>query len=180
MKKQKGITLLTALIMLILMMLAAVMSFKLGRSNSLIVGNQQARQVTTDVAKTALEEVISRQVFAETPATAFGSSNQKSYDINSDGNTDINVILSPAPCIKNYAILPVDPDDTSSQGCVGSAQQSFGVEGAASWGTACADVIWEITAVATDTITETTSTAVQGVRVRQDANATVNSANYCP
>jgi len=180
MNKQRGATLLVALIMLVLMMLAAVMSFKAGRTNSIIVGNQQAQQITTDVAKAALEEVASRSLFAESPTAAFGSTNQRSYDINADGKTDVTVTLTPKPCIKNYAILPVDPEDTTSQGCVGGAQQTFGVEGAASWGTSCADIVWEITAVASDAVTETTTTAIQGIRVRQDANATVNTANYCP
>lgn len=179
MNKQRGATLLTAMIMLVIMMLAAILSFKAGRTNALVVGNQQAQQLSTDVAKAAIEEVISRNLFAESPAAAFGNSNQRSYDVNADGTNDVTVSLQPRPCIKNYFILPVDPDDESSQGCVGGAQQNFGVEGAASWGTSCADVVWEITAVAADSLTETQVTAVQGIRVRQDANATVNTAHYC-
>jgi hypothetical protein len=180
MNKQRGMTLLVALIMLVIMTLAAVLSFKLGRNNTLITGNQQARQATTDVAVAALEETISRPLFAQSPTASFGSSNEKSYDINADGTNDITVQLSPQPCIRSYVLLPVDPDDASAQGCIGGAQQSFGVEGGSSWGTNCADVIWEITAVATDQITEAQSIAVQGVRIRQDANATVNTANFCP
>lgn len=180
MKNQRGATLLVALIMLVLMTLAAVTSFNAGRNNSAIIGNQQAQQATTDTAKAAIEEVMSRTFFAESPTASFGTSNQKSYDINSDGNPDVTVTMTPKPCIRNYAILPVDPDDTASQGCVGGAQQTLGVEGAATSGTSCADVIWELTAVATDTVTEAKTTAIQGVRVRQDANAAVNTANYCP
>lgn len=180
MKRQRGATLLVALIMLVLMMLAAVMSFKAGRTNTLVVGNQQARQVTTETARAALEEVASRALFAESPAAVFGNSNVKNYDINGDGTADVKVELKPQPCIKNYTKVDVDLNDSTSYGCVGGAQQNFGVEGGAAWGTTCADVIWEVAAVATDAVTETSSTVAQGIRIRQDANAAVDAANYCP
>lgn len=180
MKYQRGATLLVALVILVLMTMTAVLSFNLGRTNSVIVGNQQAQQQATDMARAALDDVISKTYFATSPAAPFGSSNSKGYDIDGNGSTDVTVLMSPAPCIKNFTILPVDPDDTSAQGCVGSQQQTMGVEGAAASGTLCADVIWELTAVATDNVTEASTVAVQGVRIRQDANATINSANYCP
>ncbi|EKE18128.1 MAG: hypothetical protein ACD_10C00115G0002 [uncultured bacterium] len=180
MKNQRGATLLVALIMLVLMTLAVVMSFNAGRNNAAIIGNQQAQQATTDTARAALEEVISHTFFTDSPSTSFGTANDKGYDINSDSTPDITVAMTPKPCIRNYTILPVDPDDTASQGCVSGAQQNLGVEGAAKSGASCADVIWELTAVATDTVTEARTTAIQGVRVRQDANAVVNTANHCP
>lgn len=180
MKHQRGATLLVALIMLVLMTLAAIMSFNMARSNAVIIGNQQAVQATNDVAKQALEEVMSHTYFADSPTAPFGNSNQKTFDINSDGTPDVTVTMTPKPCVKAVTVLPVDPSDTTSQGCVGGAQQNLGVEGAASWGTSCADVIWELTAEAKDAVTEAKTVAVQGVRVRQDAATAVNSSNYCP
>lgn len=177
--RQRGATLLVALIMLVVMTLAAVLSYNIGKSNTVIVGNQQAQQQAEDSARAALEEVVSRSLFAETPTVPFGSTNQKSYDVNGDGAADVAVVMTPRPCIRNFVILPVDPEDTGSLGCVSQAQQNLGVEGAASWGSSCADVTWEITAAATDTVTQASTTAVQGIRIRQDANATIDSSNYC-
>lgn len=180
MKQQRGATLLVALVVLLLMTMTAVMSFNISRTNTLIVGNQQARQQVNDTARAALDEVMSKTHFATSPSAPFGTSNSKSYDVDGNGSSDVTVVMTPAPCIKNYTILPVDPDDTTSQGCVGGQLQTMGVEGAATSGTLCADVIWELSAVATDSVTEASATAVQGVRIRQDANATINTANYCP
>lgn len=180
MSNQRGATLLVALIMLVLMTLAAVMSFNVARSNSAIIGNQQAVQGTTNSAKEALEEALSHTYFADSPSAPFGNSATKTYDTNGDGTADVTVTMTPAPCVRLVTILPVDPTDTTSQGCVGGVLQNMGVEGAAQSGTTCADVIWELTAAATDNVTEARTTAVQGVRVRQDVNAAVNAGKYCP
>lgn len=183
MKGQKGATLLVALILLVLMTLAAIMTFNLGRGNLLVVGNQQTQQVTAGVARAAIEEVISSDKFASSPSAPFGSSNSKSYDVNGDGTNDVTVTLTPQPCIKSYQIVGVDVTDTTSLGCVkGVDSENFGIEGAsggASSTTDCADIIWEITAIAQDLATETTTTVVQGTRIRQDKTKTTNSANYC-
>jgi len=175
MKQQKGATLFVVLIMLVLMMLAAAMSFNAGRIFSAIVGNQQAVQTNTAVAQAALEEVISRTYFADSPALAFGSSNQKSYDINSDGAADVTV--SVASCIKSFAPITIT-DPTTEPGCISGEEQNKGIEGA---GTvqSCAEVIWELTATAQDSVTEAQSFVIQGVRVVQPLSATTNSANYC-
>lgn len=186
MNNQRGATLIVALIMLVLMTLAAITSFNLGRSNTLIIGNQQHVEEAESAAKAALEEVLSRTDFSQTPSAPFGTGNTKSYDVNSDGSNDITVTVgssanaaNPRPCVKSYQILPADPSDTTALGCASNVQQNFGVAGAATWGAQCADIVWEVTAVAADETTQASVTAVQGIRVRQDANITTNSATYC-
>lgn len=186
MQRQRGITLLIALIMLVLMTLAAITSFNLGRSNLMVVSNQQHRDEAEASAKAALEEVLSKTAFSETPTTPFGTSNTKSYDANGDGNDDITVKVgetgnskNPAPCIKNFTVLPADPSDTTSLGCASGVSQQFGIAGASTWGAQCADIIWEVTAIAEDSATEASVTAVMGIRIREDANKTVDSTKYC-
>lgn len=176
-------TLLVALIMLVVMTLAAVMSFNLGRSNALVVGNQQTQQVTTGVAHKAIEELLSRDLFANSPNASFDNggntySNTKTYDVTGDGNADVTVTLTPPPCIKRAAVITtIDPNDAS---CIsGTNQLGFGVEGAATGGATCADVTWEITAEAKDSVTASKVTVVQGVKVRQDSTVALNSANFC-
>lgn len=166
--------------MLVVMTLAAVMSFNLGRSNSLVVGNQQTQQAATEVARASVEELLSRDLFANSPTAAFGSSNSKGYDINGDGNSDVVVTLTPAPCIKRATIITdIDPNDPTTAGCISGANQSFGIEGSAAGGATCADITWELTAEAKDSVTGSKATVVQGVKVRQDSNAAVNTLNYC-
>lgn len=186
MRKQRGATLLIGLIMLVLMTLAAITAYNLGRGNLRVIGNQQHQIEAATSARSALEEIASNTYFSATPALPFGAGNTKSYDVNGDGVADVTVTVgaagsstNPPPCVKSYQILPVDPNDPTAQGCASSVQQSFGVAGATTWGAQCADMVWEITAVATDNTTQASTTAVQGIRVRDDANKAVNTANYC-
>lgn len=178
-RKQRGVTLIVGLIFLVLMTLFALAVFNLGKSNLVIVGNMQSHGEALSAANSAIEEVLSKADFSVTPAAAFGTSNSKSYTIN--GHTDaITVTLAPQPCIKTYKNVTVDSNDTSTQGCAESTQQQFGVHDAATGGSGCADVVWEITAVATDNVTKATSSITEGVRLRQDAAAAANTANFCP
>ena len=181
MKQQKGATLLVVLILLVLMSLAATMSFNSGRIFSAIVGNQQSGQATTAVAHAALEEVMSRTFFAESPASPIPmggntTSSTKSFDVNGDGTNDVTVTV--ASCIKNYAITTIT-DPTTEPGCISGEDQNKGIAGAGS-AQSCADVIWELTATATDSVTEASTTVIQGVRIRQPINAATNTAHYCP
>jgi len=184
MKYEKGATLLVVLIMLVLLTLAVGMSFNAGRINTAIIGNQQAMQSTTDAARVAIDEVLSRPLFALSPSAPFGSGNEKFYDTDSNGtlnqDTDIRVTITQS-CIKNYTVLPKieDPTAADSQGCVIGEGQNKGTEGAAA-DQKCADVIWELIADARDPVTEARTVATQGVRVRQLTAATTNTANYCP
>lgn len=186
MLRQQGTTLIVTLIMLVLMTLAAVTAFNMGRGNLLIVSNQQHRDEAKASAIAALEEVLSKPAFSDTPDSPFGTTNSKTYDVNGDGNADITVKVgesadtkNPKPCIKNFTVLPADPSDTTSLGCASGVQQQFGIEGASTWGAQCADIVWEVTAVAEDSTTNATATAVMGIRVREDANKTVSTTNYC-
>ena len=175
MKQQKGATLLVVLIMLVLMTLAAGMSFNSGRIFSAIVGNQQAVQTNTAVAEAALEEVMSRTFFADSPTVPFGTSNQVSYDTNSDNVTDVTVTV--ASCMKSFTPATL-PDPTVELGCISGEEQTKGIEGAGTT-QACAEVIWELTATALDNVTEAKSVVVQGVRILQPVSSTTNAANYC-
>lgn len=187
---QRGATLLIGLIILILMTLLALTSMNLGKSNLQLVSNQQYRAEAIGSAKSALEEILSHTHFSDSPTTPFGNSNVKTYDVNGKGTAIVTVTVgdstsaatkaaNPPPCIKSSQTLPVDPNDVSALGCASQVQQNFGVAGGSTWGSQCADVIWEITAVATDSSTQATTTVAAGVRVRQDANVAANTANYC-
>ena len=91
--RQRGATLLVGLVMLVFMTLIAATSFNLGKSNLQLVGNEQHRIEASTSAKAALEEVLSRAYFSETPSTPFGTTNIKTFDVNGDGAADVTVTV---------------------------------------------------------------------------------------
>lgn len=189
-KRQRGATLLVGLIMLVLITLLVVTSFNLGKSNLQIVGNMQHRNESLSSAKEVLEEVISTANFTTSPAAAListscGSSttNSKCFDVTGNGTPDVTVTLSPQPCIKKAQVIKNSQLDLANEndiGCMTGAQQNLGVAGAATGDSMCADTTWEITAVATDNVTQASITAVQGVTVRVSAASGIDTTNYCP
>lgn len=185
-RAQAGATLLVGLIMLVLMTLMAVTSFNLGRSNLLIVGNMQSRGESAESAKATLESVISSTHFTTNPNASLSggcATNAKCFDVNGDGNNDITVTLTPQPCIKKAQVVKNSQLDLSSAtdlGCSTGVTQNLGVAGAVTGDSLCADTTWEITAVATDSTTQSSYTAVQGVAVRVDAASGTNAAYLCP
>lgn len=183
--KQRGSTLLVGLIMLVLMTLIAVTSFNLGKSNLQIVGNMQHRAESLVAAKATLEEVISKTTFTTAPSVALTggcATNSKCFDVNGDGTDDVTVALSPVPCIKKAQVVKnsqIDPTDPQDAGCSLGQTQNLGVAGAATGDSLCADTTWEITAVATDSATNASVTAVSGVAVRVSADSGTTAAFLC-
>ncbi|MFC5460892.1 hypothetical protein [Massilia niabensis] len=181
---ESGITLITALIMLVLLTLVALTSFNLGKSNLQVVSNMQQRDEATAAAREVIEETISNTRFFTHPAAILanpcGPDNQRCVDTNGDGKDDVKVVMAPrptcvkAPVIKNTALNLADTEDA---GCSMGAAQSFGIDGAVDGNSSCADSIWEISAVATDIETEAKVQVTQGVAVRV---ARDDVTNNCP
>ncbi|PWF41594.1 pilus assembly PilX family protein [Massilia glaciei] len=182
-QRQRGITLITALIMLVLLTMLALTSFNLGKSNLQVVANMQQRDEAIAAARETLEEVISSPNFTDDPAAALaatcGPANQRCVDSNGDGTADVNVVLAPTPvCAKVQAIknndltLGVADDDKCSNGNL-----MTGIQGSNTGNSDCSDTTWDITAVATDVLTEAQVSVTQGVAVRVDNNVV---ENFCP
>jgi Tfp pilus assembly protein PilX len=172
-RRQQGITLVTALIMLLLLTMLALASVNLGNSNLQVVGNMQRRDEALSAARAVLEETISTSQFTTTPAAALsnpcGTPNQRCVDTDGDGKTDIKVTLSPPPsCVKVQAIKNSDLDLSNAEdaGCAVGAGQTYGVAGAADGNSDCDNSVWDVSAVATDTATQASVKVVQGVAVR--------------
>lgn len=183
-QRQRGITLVTALIMLVLLTLLALTSFNVGRANLQIVSNMQQRDEATAAAHEVIEETISNTRFFVTPdnilANPCGAPNQRCVDTNGDGKDDIKVVLAPkpkcvkAPIIRNTALDLAVPEDAE---CTMGSAQNYGVAGAVDGSSACANSIWDVTAVATDLQTNAKVQVTQGVAVRV---AKDDVANNCP
>ena len=181
---QRGVTLITALVMLVLLTLVALATFNVGKSNLQIVSNMQQRDEVAAAAHEVIEEAISNTRFTTTPdhviANPCGADNQRCVDTNNDGKDDVRVKITPrpacvkAPVIKNTAL---DLAKVEDQVCSMGSSQSFGVAGAVDGNSACADSIWEIHAEATDIETEAQVKVTQGVGVRV---ARDDVTNNCP
>jgi Tfp pilus assembly protein PilX len=172
-RRQQGITLVTALIMLLLLTMLALASVNLGNSNLQVVGNMQRRDEALSAARAVLEETISTSQFTTTPAAALsnpcGTPNQRCVDTDGDGKTDIKVTLSPPPsCVKVQAIKNSDLDLSNAEdaGCAVGAGPTKRVAGAADGNSDCDNSVWDVSAVATDTATQASVKVVQGVAVR--------------
>ncbi|MGV3654992.1 MAG: hypothetical protein ACO1N5_12330 [Noviherbaspirillum sp.] len=183
--RQRGATLIVALIMLILLTLLALTTFNVGKSNLQAVGNMQQRNEAVAASQEAIEQVLSNTNFITAPDAVFpvpcdGVANQYCVDRNGDGKDDIVVRLDPQPaCVKarNIKQAELTITDSEDQGCSLGAQQTFGVSGANNGDSLCAASTWEIHAVATDAATQASVAAAQGADVRV---AIDDVATACP
>jgi Tfp pilus assembly protein PilX len=183
-RRQSGMTLVIAMIMLVLMTLFAVTSFNLGKSSLQIVSNMQQRSQTTVAAQSTIDEAISNTFFFQNPSSVFAIpctvANTRCYDLNGDGTMDITTTLTPNPycttakTIKQASLNLSNPDDL---GCSIGVSQSFGIVGSTPGDSLCANSQWELTAVASDNVTQAQATVTQGVTVRVSVD---NVAASCP
>jgi Tfp pilus assembly protein PilX len=171
--RERGLTMVTALIMLVLLTLLALTSINLGNSNLQIVSNMQQREQALAAANEVLEEAISSTRFFNSPEATLNNPcdtpNTRCVDTDGDGKTDVKVALTPSPaCVKAQSIKASDLNlqDTEDAGCSVGANQNFGVAGATDGNSECANSIWDVTAVATDVVTQASVTVTQGVAVR--------------
>ena len=172
--RQRGITLIVGLIMLVLITLLAVTTFNMGRSGIQVVSNMQAKAEGETAARQVIEETISSTRFFDTPNDSLANPcndepNTRCVDVNGDGAQDVKVALTPAPtCLRAKPVMnsQLRLDQPNDVGCALGAAQSFGVAGSVTGESLCADSLWELHAVATDTVTEATTEVTQGVAVR--------------
>lgn len=160
MDKQRGSTLLIALVMLVLLTLIALSSMNATTTSIQVVGNAQFREEADAAGQKAIEQVLSSSDFQTTPPVP------QNIDINGDGAMDYTVTFDPAPSCVSYT--PVDSSDASiPEVCRGSAGM----------GTLCYWTVWDVTAVVTDLYgSGATSTIHQGVRTIAGLNAALT---YC-
>jgi Tfp pilus assembly protein PilV len=173
-RTQSGATLIVALIMLVLITMLAVTSFNLGKNDLQIVGNMQHRAEAVAAAEEAIEQALSNTNFFNAPDAVFsapcqGVANRYCIDKDNDGTPEVVVDLTPAPnCIMAVAVQnkALNLNDNEDLGCALGEIQNFGMEGAVTGNSQCADSTWEIHAVATDTVTQSKVEMTQGTSVR--------------
>ena len=181
--RQRGAALIVSLIMLMLITMLAVTSFRLGKSNLQIVGNMQQRANALSGAQGSIEAVISTIQFTQTPMSAIptpcgGTQNTVCLDVNGDGVTDVNITVTPN-CLTHYVIPNMQLDFTNANdvGCLLGISQTYGTVGASNGTSLCANTLWDQQAVATDAVTSAQYVINEGIAVRVVAS---QSNAYCP
>jgi len=159
-RRESGMTLLVAMIILVMITLLAVSAYRVSNTNLKVVGSMQGRQEGVSAAQAVIEQVLSSLQFTRAPAAVAAA--HYGIDINGDSTEDFSVVLNPAPrCIRTAPVVIGSTPRPEDYPCVGSA-----VVGKAHLSSYCADTIWEITANTTDKLTAATTTVRQGVAVR--------------
>lgn len=142
--RQRGATLIVALIMLALITLLVVNAFTLSSSNLRAVGNMQSREETMAAANQAIERMVSTPFY-----NALGTQTW-AVDINKDGTNDYQVTTAPATCIRASQASSAYPSDVE----LGAAMTAGSF-----W-----NVDWDIQASVTDSLTGASVVVHQGVR----------------
>lgn len=172
-QRQRGMTLVVALVMLVLITLLAMSTFNMGKSSIQVVNNMQNRDEGLAASRRVLDEAMSSTRFFDTPQDALanpcGQSNVRCSDVNGDGVTDIVTTLSKPACVKvkNIPNADLNLDNDEDAGC--SVAPSSGLYGTANAGTSnslCADTTWEMTASSEDKLVQSKVEVVQGVAMR--------------
>jgi hypothetical protein len=145
--RQRGISLVIGMIMLVLLTLLVISAINSSSINLRITGNMQAQDEARAVAQQAIEKFVSSYAnFFPVPQ----SYPNVDYDINNDSTFDYKVSVS----------APV---------CKGASHQipgrSIDCQNGVKSGLYCWDTLWEITATASDTKTGVTQAVTQGVAV---------------
>jgi hypothetical protein len=171
-RSQQGVALFVCLIMLMIITLLAMASFRLGKADLQISGNMQLRNQGLAAAQSAVEQVISSTQFTATPTNALPNPcstgpNTACVDVNGDGVPDVNVTV----VVSCLAVQPIPNASLnynlpSDAGCTVGAGQTNGIVGSANGNSLCANSVWDTQATATDTVTNAQYTVNQGVGVR--------------
>jgi hypothetical protein len=187
-RRQRGLSLIVALIMLIVMTMTLLMLFRMSNTGTQIVGNMQFRNEALASATSAVQEVLSTVRMFAAPNLLFldaceGSFNRRCYDLNGDGDDDVQVDVVPPSCVGGNILLNADLNlgNPFQRGCLIGESQNFGVEGVATGNSLCANTIWEVRAQAGDFgasgATGARVTVVQGVGVQV---RTATAQTFCP
>jgi Tfp pilus assembly protein PilV len=172
-RRQRGTTLVIALIMLVLLTLFATSALNTSTTNLKVVGNMQMKNEALNVSQQTIEQVISTPQFIADPANAVptpcGAANTACTDVTGDGVADFTTTLTPQPAciavraIKNQELVLTNAEDL---GCSSGQQQQFGVAGAVTGDSLCSQTVWEIKAKTVSAMQSGTLTVTQGIGVR--------------
>ena len=165
--KQRGSTLLVALVMLMLLTLVALSAMNASTTNLEVVGNAQLREEANAAAQLAIEQVISSN-FTASPASSVVTANV--------GGTNYIATVAVPTCKNTVPIVnsELDPSNPLDAVCLSSgSMQNTGVMNASgvvsttqSW---CYQQTWDVNATVNDSDTGANANVHQGVSLRVPA-----------
>ena len=170
--KQRGATLVVALVILVLLALLGLGAYNTSVTDLRASGNMQARTEALNAAQETIETAISTNTFVSDPANALVTPcgvNTDCSDLNGDGTPEYTTRLTPAPAcvsVKPIKTVELDLGSTEDLSCLAGQSQQFGVAGAASGDSLCANSMWNVTAEASSTVSGAKVTVSQGVGIR--------------
>ncbi|NVO04648.1 MAG: pilus assembly PilX N-terminal domain-containing protein [Rhodoferax sp.] len=180
--RQRGATLVMAMIFVVIMALFATIAFNTSTGSMRVIGNMQARQEAISVAQKAIEQTISSTDFATKPSTVAATP----ILVNIDGGavTYVASMLPTPTCYRTKVIKTSELDLSSAadMSCLQSGKvEQGGIDIAGSANTAgnsmCSNTEWNIGASVTDPSSGTVVVANQGVALRV---LTADADNACP
>jgi len=170
---QRGVTLFVALVMLVMVTLLAVSSFRVSNTNLKVIASMQGRGESAAAAQWAIEKTLSSSLFASDPTGV--AAVPINVDLSGDGSYEYVVNLSPPPtCLKSRPTDPttLDISNPADRACFGSA-----LVGQVTTAASCADTIWEVTAATKDNVTSASTLVRQGVSMRVSVTEALSSCN---
>lgn len=171
--QQKGVTLLVAMVMLVVLTLLVVYAIRSSNTNLIIAGNMQVQVEATAVGQQAVDTVIQDvkvdavNISTYVPAQLNVTVNDKSYSV----TPTISTCLLEVP-ILNSQLSPTNPNDVP---CFENPDQDAAVTAAGNMTTrpsACNSQQWEVRAAVTDAVSGVSTSVVQGVSVRAPSTTT--------
>jgi hypothetical protein len=153
-QRQRGVTLIVGLIMLILITLMVTTAFTLNTSNLKSVGNMQFRNESVAAANKAIEQIVGTSFplgFITIPAAT-----SVTYDINNDGVIDYRVALAQPVCVEATLVASSASGGTCS-----------GIRGGVLAGCLSPNysLLWDVQATVSDVVSGSAVTVRQGVRM---------------
>lgn len=188
--RQKGVTLILALVMLVVLSLMVLSSFNMSVGSMLIIDNSQQRAQALNAVTSVAENIASNTAFAYSPTAVLDNSscpsalnapaNSTCKDIYGDGKTVVKVALPTAPTCKQVKSIDkasLNLANSEDAGCSVGEAQNFGIAGTSSSASLCSDSLWQVDLKATEAKSKTEVNLTEGVSVRV-SNDSVTTA--CP
>lgn len=179
-RRQRGATLVMALIFLVLMSLFAINAFLGSTTHLRVVGSMQARGEALAAAQVGIEQVVSSEGFAVNPALAASAP-----IVVNNGSASHTVLITPAPSCYRVRMVKnseLDASNAADVACLRSGTvQTPGVEqptaaqaGQLADNSLCADTEWNVRAQVTDARSGAQVAVNQGVALRMIESDAIN------
>lgn len=162
--RQRGATLLIALIMLVVLTLFAISAIRTGNIGLKIVGNQQAQKLMEAAAAQAIEQAVSNLGNYDA-AAVIAPTTTVAQRVCVNARADLGhppVVIPPATCTSGTQV------DVSPARCISAKRQTGG---SLTQPLATYENTWEIVATVTDSLTGAKATYHQGLMIRMLASS---------